>query len=79
MKCEERSCFSFPRKIMVSSRSRTGREIVGEFFFHGRTVIGETVRNRDEVEFWLDDSRRGGWEAVDVKRIQFEEPVYQKA
>jgi len=40
----------------------------GDFYFHRVNVIGE-VRSGDEVEFWLDDGRRGDLVAVEVKRI----------
>lgn len=41
----------------------------GDFYFTKRNVIGEPVTRAMDVEFWLDDGRRGDLVAVDVKRI----------
>ncbi len=41
----------------------------GDFYFTKRNVIGEAVTRAMDVEFWLDDGRRGDLVAVDVKRI----------
>ena len=41
----------------------------GDFFFHGSKVLGDPVTAGDEVEFWLDESPRGGLAAVEVQRI----------
>lgn len=47
----------------------------GIFFFPESALITEIERN-DVCEFWLDDNLRGpGWVAVDVKRIEVEQPV----
>jgi hypothetical protein len=60
-----------------------------EYLFHGSNVIGEPVRTRDAVEFFLDDSPeyRGSSRlvAVEVQKLEARgiEPrsdgVYQKA
>jgi cold shock CspA family protein len=59
---------------------------VGEWYFHDSELIAGPVKNRDEVEFFLDDSRfRPGLVAVEVCRLEPrdievpETPVYQKA
>jgi len=47
-------------------------EIVGDWFFHERDVIGEHVKKGDLVNFWLSDSsnrRTANLECVEVVRV----------
>lgn len=43
----------------------------GQWFFHGGNVIGESVQQRDPVEFWLDDDpyNKGKLRAVEVRKL----------